>query len=68
MVDYVIHLEPFSPTRDIISSLFVTSTDSVDHVGYEGLRARPITVSIGTKARGRTVEEVKVQLGVWVAA
>ncbi|KAL5371968.1 hypothetical protein PMIN06_012779 [Paraphaeosphaeria minitans] len=44
------------------------STDSINHVGYEGLRARPIAVSIETKTESRTVEEAKVQLGVWVAA
>jgi hypothetical protein len=66
MVDYVIHLEPFSPARDIVSSLLGMSTDSINHVGYKSLRARPIAVSIETK--NRTVEEAKVQLGVWVAA
>lgn len=44
------------------------STDSINHVGYEGLRARPIAISIETKTESRTVEEAKVQLGVWVAA
>jgi hypothetical protein len=44
------------------------STDSINHVGYEGLCARPIAISIETKTEGRTVEEAKVQLGVWVAA
>jgi hypothetical protein len=44
------------------------STDSISHVGYEGLRARPGAVSIETKAESRTVEEAKVELGVWVAA
>jgi hypothetical protein len=44
------------------------STDSINHVGYEGLRARPIAVSIETKTESRTVEEAKVQLGVCVAA
>ncbi|CAI6342380.1 unnamed protein product [Periconia digitata] len=68
IIDYAIHLEPSSPTRDIISSLVGMSTDSINHVGYEGLRARPIAVSIETKTESRTVEEAKVQLGVWVAA
>jgi len=44
------------------------STDSINHVGYEGLRTRPIAVWIETKTESRTVEEAKVQLGVWVAA
>jgi hypothetical protein len=44
------------------------STDSINHVGYEGLRARPIAVLIEAKTEIRTVEEAKVQLGVWVAA
>jgi hypothetical protein len=44
------------------------STDSINHVGYEGLRTRPIAISIETKTESRTVEEAKVQLGVWVAA
>ncbi|PVH91768.1 hypothetical protein DM02DRAFT_606179 [Periconia macrospinosa] len=68
IVDYAIHLEPSGPARDIISSLIGMSTDSINHVGYEGLRARPIAVSIETKTESRTVEEAKVQLGVWVAA
>jgi hypothetical protein len=68
IVDYAIHLEPFGPARDIISSLIGMSTESINHVGYEGLRARPIAVSIETKTESRTVEEAKVQLGIWVAA
>jgi hypothetical protein len=68
IVDYAIHLEPSGPARDIISSLIGMSTDSINHVGYEGLRGRPIAVSIETKTESRTVEEAKVQLGVWVAA
>ncbi|KAF2245115.1 hypothetical protein BU26DRAFT_77053 [Trematosphaeria pertusa] len=68
IVDYAIHLEPSGPARDIISSLIGMSTDSINHVGYEGLRARPIAISIETKTESRTVEEAKVQLGVWVAA
>ncbi|PSN58927.1 hypothetical protein BS50DRAFT_641365 [Corynespora cassiicola Philippines] len=68
IVDYAIHLEPSGPARDIVSSLIGMSTDSINHVGYEGLRARPIAISIETKTESRTVEEAKVQLGVWVAA
>ncbi|KAF2820911.1 hypothetical protein CC86DRAFT_304134, partial [Ophiobolus disseminans] len=68
IVDYITHLEPFSPSRDIISSLLGMSTDSINHVGYEGLRARPIAVSIETKTESRIVEEMKVQLGAWVVA
>jgi hypothetical protein len=44
------------------------STDSINHVSYGGLRARPIAISIETKTESRTVEEAKVQLAVWVAA
>lgn len=68
IVDYAIHLEPSGPARDIISSLIGMSTDSINHVGYEGLCARPVAVSIETKTESRSVEEAKVQLGVWVAA
>ncbi|KAF9733994.1 hypothetical protein PMIN03_006622 [Paraphaeosphaeria minitans] len=68
IVDYAIYLEPSGPARNIISSLIGMSTDSINHVGYEGLCARPIAVSIETKTESRTVEEAKVQLGVWVAA
>jgi hypothetical protein len=68
IVDYAIHLEPSGSARDIISSLIGMSINSTNHVGYEGLRARPIAVSIETKTESRTVEEAKVQLGVWVAA
>ncbi|KAF2789398.1 hypothetical protein K505DRAFT_341299 [Melanomma pulvis-pyrius CBS 109.77] len=56
MVDYAIHLEPSGPTRDIISPLIDMSTDSINPVGYEGLRSRPIAVSIETKTESRTVE------------
>jgi hypothetical protein len=68
MADYVIHLEPFSLARDIVSSLLGMSTDSIPHVRYKNLHDRPIAVSIETKTENRTVEEAKVQLGVWVAA
>lgn len=44
------------------------SVDSIIHVGYEGLRARPIGVSIETKTESRTADEAKLKLGVWVAA
>ena len=67
IVDYAIHLELSGPARDIVSSLIGMSTDFINHVGYEGLRARPIAVSIETKTESRTVEEANVQLGVWVA-
>lgn len=68
MVDYAIYLEPYGPARDIVLSLTGMSTDSINHVGYEGLYARPVAVSIETKTESRSVEEAKVQLGVWVAA
>ena len=64
IVDYTIHLEPSGSARDIVSSLIGMSTDSINHVGYESLRARPIAVLIETKTESRTVEEAKVQLGV----
>jgi hypothetical protein len=68
IVDYAIHFEPSGSARDIISSLIGMSTDSANHVGYVGLRARPIAVSIETKTESRTVEAAKVRLAVWVAA
>jgi hypothetical protein len=37
---------PFRPARDIISPLLGISSDSINHVDYEGLRARSIAVSI----------------------
>jgi hypothetical protein len=63
-VDYAIHLEPSGSARDIISSLIGMSTDSINHVGYKGLRGRPLAVSIETRTESRTVEDAKVQLGV----
>jgi hypothetical protein len=65
---YTIHLEPSDLERDIIPSLISMSTDSIYYVGYKGLRAWHIAVSIETKTESRTVEETKVQLGMWVAA
>lgn len=44
------------------------STNSINHVGYEDLRARPIVASIETKTESRTVEEAKAQLGMRVAS
>jgi len=61
-------LEFLGPARDVILSLIGMSSESINHVSYEGLRTRPIAVSIETKTESRTVEEAKVQLGVWVAA
>jgi hypothetical protein len=68
VVDYVIHFEPFNPARNTISSLICWSTESINHIGYEGIRARPIAVSIETRTESRSREEAKVRLGVWVAA
>ncbi|KAK7177462.1 hypothetical protein PSPO01_16490 [Paraphaeosphaeria sporulosa] len=68
IIDYAIHLEPSGRARNIVSSIIGMSTDFIIHIGYEGLRARPIAVSIETKTESRAVEEAKVQLGVWMAA
>ena len=65
---YAIHLEPSGLERDIIPSLIGMSTDFINYVGYEGLRAWHIAVSTESKTESRTVEEAKVQLGMWVAA
>ncbi|KAK7178297.1 hypothetical protein PSPO01_15653 [Paraphaeosphaeria sporulosa] len=46
IIDYAIHLEPSGRARNIVSSIIGISTDSIIHIGYEGLRARPIAVSI----------------------
>ncbi|KAF2105199.1 hypothetical protein BDV96DRAFT_592897 [Lophiotrema nucula] len=68
IVDYAMFLELSVPARDAILSLIAMSSESINHVSYEGLRTRPIAISIETKTESRTVEEAKVQLGVWVAA
>ncbi|KAF2802870.1 uncharacterized protein BDZ99DRAFT_576470 [Mytilinidion resinicola] len=68
IVDYAMFLELSGPARDAILSLIGMSSESINHATYEGLRIRPIAVSIETKTESRTVEEAKVQLGVWVAA
>jgi hypothetical protein len=68
IVDYAIHFEPSGTARDVISSLVRTSTESINHVGYEAMRVQPIAVSIETKTNSRGMEEAQVQLGVWVAA
>lgn len=67
IVDYAMFLEPLQPARDALTSLITTSSDSINHVRYEGLRTRPIAISIETKTESRSVEEAKVQLGVWLA-
>jgi hypothetical protein len=67
IVDYAMFLEPLQPARDALASLITTSFDSINHVRYEGLRTRPIAISIETKTESRSVEEAKVQLGVWLA-
>ncbi|KAL5370755.1 hypothetical protein DPSP01_014684, partial [Paraphaeosphaeria sporulosa] len=46
IIDYAIHLEPSGRARNIVSSIIGILTDSIIHIGYEGLRARPIAVSI----------------------
>ncbi|KAH8693443.1 hypothetical protein GQ44DRAFT_779910 [Phaeosphaeriaceae sp. PMI808] len=68
IVDYAMFLELSGPARDASLSLIGMSSESINYVSYEGLRTRPIAVSIETKTESRTVEEAKVQLGVWVAA
>lgn len=68
IVDYAMFLELSHPARDAVLPLVDMSSKSVNHVSYEGLRTRPIAVSIETKTESRTVEEAKVQLGVWLAA
>ena len=68
IVDYTIFLELSGCARRIVSSLISMTSESINHVSYEGLRTRPIALSIETKTESRTVEEAKVQLGVWVAA
>ncbi|KAF2876860.1 hypothetical protein BDV95DRAFT_624998 [Massariosphaeria phaeospora] len=68
IVDYAMFPELSGPARDAVLSLISTSSESINHVSYEGLHTRPIAVSIETKTESRTVEEAKVQLGVWVAA
>ncbi|KAF2626363.1 hypothetical protein BU25DRAFT_411764 [Macroventuria anomochaeta] len=67
IVDYVIFLEPSRPARDIITSVIVSPSTSINHITYEALQTRPVAVSIETKTESRTVEEAKVQLGVWLA-
>ncbi|CAE7021382.1 hypothetical protein HRS9139_01082 [Pyrenophora teres f. teres] len=68
IVDYAMFLELSHSARDAILPLVRMSSKSINHVSYEGLRTRPIAVSIETKTESRTVEEAKVQLGVWLAA
>ncbi|CAA9959554.1 hypothetical protein PTMSG1_02971 [Pyrenophora teres f. maculata] len=68
IVDYAMFLELSHSARDAILPLVGMSSKSINHVSYEGLRTRPIAVSIETKTESRTVEEAKVQLGVWLAA
>lgn len=41
---------------------------NINHFQCDGLSARPVAVAIETKTESRTVQEAKVQLGVWVAA
>jgi hypothetical protein len=48
-VDYVVHFERFGLVRDILSFLIGLSTELTDYVGYEGLLAQTIPVSIDTK-------------------
>ncbi|CBX91614.1 predicted protein [Plenodomus lingam JN3] len=68
IVDYVIFLELSHPARDAVLPLVDMPSQSINHVSYDGLRTRPIAVSIETKTESRTQEEAKVQLGVWLAA
>jgi hypothetical protein len=68
IVDYVIHLEPFSTAGDIIRSFFSRPNDSINHISHDGLRKAPIAVSIVTHTESQTADESKVQLGVWLAA
>lgn len=67
IVDYVIFLEPSCLAREAITSLVSNFSVFMNHVSYEALRTRPIAISIETKTESRTVEEAKVQLGVWLA-
>ncbi|KAF2029780.1 hypothetical protein EK21DRAFT_89553 [Setomelanomma holmii] len=67
IVDYAIFLLPSRLARDAIAFLITNSSASINHASYEALRIRPIAVTIETKTESRTVEEAKVQLGVWLA-
>ena len=73
MVDYVVyldHLEPAqsTPLHRAICSLVPDLQQSINHTPYFSLRQRPLAASIKTKTIGRTEEEARVQLAVWVAA
>lgn len=67
LVDFVIFFEPASLAADIIATR-IDFDDSINHASHEGLRHRPIAVSIETKTESRPPEEAKEQLGVWIAA
>lgn len=67
IIDFAMFLEPARLAQNTITSLTTSMSASINHVSYEGLRTRPIAVSIETKTESRTVEEAKVQLGVWLA-
>ena len=61
-------LELLHPERDAVLPLVVMTSKSINQVNYEDLRTRLIAVSIETSTESRTVEETRVQLGVWLAA
>lgn len=43
-------------------------TGSINHINTESLCYSPIAISIETKTEGRTIEEAKVQLAIYVAS
>lgn len=67
ILDYAMFLEPSRLAHNTITFLTISMSASIDHVSYEALPTRPIAVSIETKTESRTVEEAKLQLGVWLA-
>ena len=75
MIDYVIcldHSKPSlphgSPLYQAIRCLVPDPQQSINQTPHFSLRQRPLAVSIETKTIGRTEEEARVQLAVWVAA
>ncbi|KAF5023775.1 hypothetical protein F66182_4168 [Fusarium sp. NRRL 66182] len=66
-IDFVIHLGDAEIQSRIASRRWMF-TPSINHTNRDGLRKKPIAISIETKTINRSEAEARVQLAIWVAS
>ncbi|OAR05738.1 hypothetical protein LLEC1_07846, partial [Akanthomyces lecanii] len=71
MVDFALVLEPDEKLKSLIDAFLdgeAPATFSINQTRYEPLRKRPAPIFIETKTGSGTVDDARVQMGIWVAA